>query len=479
MDDTDTTRPGRLRAAQYVRMSREHQNYSIEHQSAANAAYAQLRRLEIVKTYTDAGISGVRIEKRDGLKQLLADVVAGQADYSVVLVYDVSRWGRFQDPDESAHYEFICKLAGVRVEYCAELFDNDGSLMAGFAKYMKRAMAGEYSRDLSVKVAHAQRRLAAKGFWQGGPPGFALRRRIVHANGEPGPTLEQSEWKAVTSDRIVLVSGPPEEVAVVKRIFRLFLVNGLSRASVARTLNAEGVPAEYGSPWSPSRVEQVLTNEKYVGVQVFGKSKAYLDGHRSRLPREDWLRTECALAPMVTRATFDLAQRNIAKRFRRMLDADMLSGLSELLAEHGHLSGTLINDAEHLPCAEIYRRRFGGLVGAYTRIGFVPSHRALRASQATRRGMVCARRNRPNTLSPDEMIESLKRLYAQTGHLCIQVINDAASVPGAEVYRRTFGDMATVYALAGYSPTHKQVLAMARMTEASQKGALVRPNRSP
>jgi hypothetical protein len=73
------------------------------------------------------------------------------------------------------------------------------------------------------------------------------------------------------------------------------------------------------------------------------------------------------------------------------------------------------------------------------------------------------------------MIESLKRLYAQTGHLCIQVINDAASVPGAEVYRRTFGDMAAVYALAGYTPTSKQVLAMAQMTELSRKGALVRP----
>jgi DNA invertase Pin-like site-specific DNA recombinase len=37
-----------------------------------------------------------------------------------VLVYDVSRWGRFQDIDESAHYEFVCKQAGIKVAYCAE-----------------------------------------------------------------------------------------------------------------------------------------------------------------------------------------------------------------------------------------------------------------------------------------------------------------------------------------------------------------------
>jgi hypothetical protein len=31
-----------------------------------------------------------------------------------------SRWGRFQDADESAHYEFLCKSAGIPVHYCAE-----------------------------------------------------------------------------------------------------------------------------------------------------------------------------------------------------------------------------------------------------------------------------------------------------------------------------------------------------------------------
>ena len=60
---------------------------------------------------------GLRIDGRQGLKDLIADVVLGRADFDHILVYDVSRWGRFQDADESAHYEFICKQAGVRVEY--------------------------------------------------------------------------------------------------------------------------------------------------------------------------------------------------------------------------------------------------------------------------------------------------------------------------------------------------------------------------
>ena len=91
-----------IRAAAYVRMSTEHQQYSTENQACAIEAYASERGIEIVRTYEDQGKSGLRLEGRDALQQLLRDVENGQADFAAVLVYDVSRWGRFQDPDESA-----------------------------------------------------------------------------------------------------------------------------------------------------------------------------------------------------------------------------------------------------------------------------------------------------------------------------------------------------------------------------------------
>ena len=102
---------------------------------------------------------------------MIADVRSGVADFDAVLVYDVSRWGRFQDADESAYYEFICREAGIAVHYCAEQFENDGSLSATIIKSMKRAMAGEYSRELSTKVFAGQCRLITLGFRQGGPAG--------------------------------------------------------------------------------------------------------------------------------------------------------------------------------------------------------------------------------------------------------------------------------------------------------------------
>ena len=154
-------------AAQYLRMSTEHQQYSLENQSTAIQKYAESHAFEVVRTYSDAAKSGLVLRHRIGLRQLLQDVVSGSPDYRVILVYDVSRWGRFQDTDESAHYEFLCKSAGVPVHYCAETFANDGTLPSLIMKALKRTMAGEYSRELGVKVLAGLKRLAHLGFKQG------------------------------------------------------------------------------------------------------------------------------------------------------------------------------------------------------------------------------------------------------------------------------------------------------------------------
>src|ERR1700760_4135147 len=221
---TSLAKRGGSRAAQYVRMSTDFQQYSIQNQAAAIAAYAQQHDLPIVRTYIDEGRSGLRIKGRPGLIELIEDVQSDRADFDHVLVYDVSRWGRFQDIDESAHYEFICRQNGIKVAYCAEQFDNDGSLLSSIIKNIKRVMAAEFSRELSVKVHTGQCRIAGLGFRVGGPLTFGLRRELIDRDCQPKGRLSKGEYKSLQTDRVKLRLGSDAEADIIRWIFYQFVV---------------------------------------------------------------------------------------------------------------------------------------------------------------------------------------------------------------------------------------------------------------
>ena len=351
-------------------MSTEHQQYSTANQSEVILRYAEQRGIVVVRTYADDGKSGLRLDGRDALKRLIDDVLSRQADFSTILVYDVSRWGRFQDTDESAHYEYICKEAGITVHYCAEQFENDGSLSATIIKSMKRAMAGEYSRELSAKVFAGQCRLISLGFRQGGMAGYGLRRQLVDEHRRPKLELAIGQQKSLQTDRVVLVPGPPSEIEIVRRMYRLFVDARRSEREIAAILNSQGTRSDLGRPWTRGTVHQVLTNEKYIGNNVYNRVSFKLKRKRVVNSPATWIRADGAFTPTVDRALFEAAQTIIEARSRRLTDQQMLDLLSGLLRETGWLSGLLIDERESMPSATSYRLRFGSLLRAYDLIGY-------------------------------------------------------------------------------------------------------------
>jgi DNA invertase Pin-like site-specific DNA recombinase len=376
-----------MRAAQYVRMSTEHQKYSTENQSEALHQYAARRGIEIVRTYADEGKSGLRLDGRDALKQLIEDVQSGRADFGTILVYDVSRWGRFQDADESAYYEYICKRSGISVQYCAEQFENDGSPVSTIVKGVKRAMAGEYSRELSVKVFTGQCRLIELGFRQGGPAGYGLRRSLIDQAGTAKGELTRGEHKSIQTDRVVLVPGPTEEVETVRWIYRLFVENGIPEREIANLLNGRGLTTDLGRPWTRGTVHQVLINEKYIGNNVWNRGSFKLKKKRVRNNPDMWVRAEGAFASIVDRSLFEAAQAIIRERTFKFSNEEMLAGLRQVLQERGYLSGLIIDEAEHLPSSSAYQGRFGSLLRAYELVGFKPDrdYRYIEINRALRR----------------------------------------------------------------------------------------------
>ena len=361
-----------MRAAEYVRMSTDHQKYSTENQADAIHAYAAKRAIQIVKTYADAGKSGLRLDGRDALKQLIEDVESGHPGFDTILVYDVSRWGRFQDSDESAYYEYRCKRAGISVQYCAEQFENDGSPVSTIVKGVKRAMAGEYSRELSAKVFAGQCRLIELGYRQGGPAGFGLRRRLIDQTGATKSQLEVNEHKSIQTDRVILVPGPPEEIETVRWIYRSFVIDEKLESQIASDLNAGNILTDRGRAWTRGTVHQVLINEKYIGNNVWNRCSFKLKKKHVHNSPDMWIRSNGAFEPVIDRQLFDGAQAIIGERSYRMPDDDMIAALRTLLERQGHLSGIIIDEAEGLPSSSAYHSRFGSLLRAYSLVGYTP-----------------------------------------------------------------------------------------------------------
>jgi DNA invertase Pin-like site-specific DNA recombinase len=372
-EDAPPKRPT-VRAAEYVRMSTEHQKYSTDNQAAEIRRYAECRGYEIVRTYADEGRSGLSLAGRDALQLLLDDIESGRADYAVVLVYDVSRWGRFQDPDEAATYELRCRRAGVAVHYCAEQFENDGTVASSIVKTVKRAMAGEYSRELSVKVFAGQANLIRLGFRQGGAAGFGLRRLLVDQSGSPKGELGRGEHKSIATDRVILVPGPPEEVAVVSDVYRMFVEEGRTEAEIAAILNSQGILTDLDRPWTRGSVHQLLINEKYIGNNVWARTSFKLKGQHVQNEPDAWVRADGAFAPIVDREIFQRAQTIIAARSDRFSDERMLELLQSILESKGYLTGLIIDEVEDCPSSSAYRSRFGSLLRAYALVGFSPDH---------------------------------------------------------------------------------------------------------
>jgi DNA invertase Pin-like site-specific DNA recombinase len=428
-----------IRAVQYVRMSTEHQKYSTENQSDIIAEYAERNGMQVIRTYADDGKSGLNIDGRDALKSLIADVEGGQADFEVILVYDISRWGRFQDADESAYYEYICKRAGIRVIYCAEQFDNDGSPISTIVKGVKRAMAGEYSRELSVKVFTGQCRLIENGFRQGGTAGFGLRRMLIDQHGNKKGILRHGEYKSLQTDRVILVPGPAHEIKTVNMVYKKFVHDGLSEFDIAKLLNDRGILTDLKRPWTRGSIRQVLTNEKYIGNNVYNRSSFKLKIKRVKNPPEMWIRSDGAFEAVVDTQLFYQAQGIMLERNRRFTDEEMLDRLKHLYRKHGKLSGILIDDTEGMPSSAAYRSRFRGLVRAYRLIGFTPE----RDYQYIRINQFLRKMHKDIVTDVIHQIQDLGGIVERDKRTDLLTINDeiSASIVVARCWQTTAGSL--------------------------------------
>jgi len=356
----------RLRAVAYYRHSAEiGQENSVEIQQDNVRAFADRHDIEIINEFADRGKSGLNAEGRPAFNEMMA-WVRTRDDFALILVLDVSRWGRFQDTDLSAHYESLCTQQGKQVIYTNIGFTRDEDrLINQLRKSIDRYQSAEYSRTLSTKVFEGAAKVAHQGYRPGGTPPYGFHRMMLDENKEPDRILHPGQRKAIQNGRVVLVPGDTNQVEIVQEVFLLFVEKGFNERQIAGHLNARNVPSPGGVRWSEATVRHILTNEQYAGAVVYNRTTQRLKTRRRTNPRAQWIVTPDSYDPIVTTELFTKAQAIFEGRKRRYAPEQMLVKLRALYEKYHVVTSRLIRAEKDAPSPGTYAARFGGLSGAF------------------------------------------------------------------------------------------------------------------
>jgi hypothetical protein len=116
----------------------------------------------------------------------------------------------------------------------------------------------------------------------------------------------------------------------------------------------------------------MVTNPKYVGVNVTNRQSAKLRGRRVNNPPDMWIRRDDAFQGIVDPDLYRKTEAEALARSCFLTDEQLLELLRRLLRKHGKLSERLLKASPDMPCGQVYAMRFGGLAEAYRRVGYQP-----------------------------------------------------------------------------------------------------------
>ena len=297
------------RAAIYARVSDKSQDgedkTSISEQIGEMEAYCESKGLNITARYQEVGRGWSK--KRPEFQRMLADARRGRFDTIVCRKSD--RLSRGMYP--AAALMEVVEAHSIRLEAVMDAVDiKTFGLMAAIGKieldnFRERSTMGKRGTAKQGRVP------------TGGLP-YGYR---IGDHGKPEVTEEQAE--------------------VVRRIFNMYVNEGMGSPSIAVRLTDEGIPTRTGKPmWRQSYIHYVLANATYTGTWVYGKERhiSTEDGTKSyEQPRDTWI--EVPVPALVDEETWERAQALKKQRSRKAKrDTKVLYLLQHLLkcGECGH-----------------------------------------------------------------------------------------------------------------------------------------------
>lgn len=288
-----------LRTGAYARVStdKDDQVNSFESQVQYFADYIQRQTdWELVKVYSDEGITGTNTLKRDGFNDMVEDALSGKLD--LVITKEVSRFAR--NIADAIHYTRLLKEHNVDIVFALDGIDTRNPDYE-FKLAMISAIAQEESRKTSERVKWGQARRMEQG--------------VVFGRNLLGYRVEKGVLYLVE-----------DEAEIVKKIFHKYLIEGKGTHIIARELKEEGIKpydpdgrAKYKNDWSNTQILRVLRNEKYVGdlCQKKTYTKNFLD-HKKRYNRgaeeKIYLTDHHPEIAIISRDMWDATQAELQRR---------------------------------------------------------------------------------------------------------------------------------------------------------------------
>ncbi len=317
-------------AVGYLRKSTNKQETSIEDQRNAILKYASDNDFKVAHWYIDEGISGVGVYGRKQFLKMIED--SKSKTFCAVLVWDIRRFSR-GDCDEAGYFRYLLRQNGVDVVYITENLrgDDTDDLVIGTKQFLAR----QESKDKSKDTARGHVAKILQGHGNNGVP-YAYDRLLLDKDGKIKGVYKKGDMagRKAPSDISKLVLGDPVRVKAVKRMFDMYVNQGLGFRRVTRKLNEEGIPSPRGcgkwsGKWSMSVVENIIRNPQYTGKCVWnrrGQGKFHRiirekDGYRLEekgrgvkrtfeyYEEKNWYVYENAHKPIISQELFDRAQR--------------------------------------------------------------------------------------------------------------------------------------------------------------------------
>ena len=277
----------------YVRVStdKEDQVHSFLAQLKYFREYAGLHEgYTLVDIYADEGITGTSIDKRDEFLRMVSDAKEGRINR--IVTKSISRFARNNEELLAVVREL--KSIGVSIYFEKECIDTE-QMSSEFLVSVFGMQAQQESKNISKNVRWSYQNRMKDGTFNTCKPPYGFR-------------LVNNELKRV-----------PEEAAVVKRIFDMYL-SGLGIHKIASIFNKEGIERNKTRFWPDSTIAYILTNERYMGDALLQKRYTdekmpyFLSRNKGQVPK---YYIENSNEPIVTKEEFMAARRLMAQNTNR------------------------------------------------------------------------------------------------------------------------------------------------------------------